>query len=114
MIPESPPNFYCEKCAKSKSTHSIPKPSNTIIRFKGEQIHSDLCGPFPTPSLENALYYISFVDGATRYCSVTFLKIKSEGAEAIINYITELETQYGCKIKSLRTDNGGEYVNEKL
>lgn len=113
-LPECPSNFYCETCARSKSTHSTPKPTVSIARTKGEYIHTDLCGPFPIPSLGNPLYYISFVDDATRYCSVIFLKLKSEAAEAVIHYITKLETQFGCKTKFIRTDNGGEYVNQKL
>ncbi|KAI0993210.1 hypothetical protein K3495_g14974 [Podosphaera aphanis] len=113
-IPECPTNFYCENCALSKSTHSTPIHTNSVARVKGEYIHSDLCGPFPTPSFGNFLYYISFVDDATRYCSVALLKTKSDAANAVIQYITKLETQFNIKTKSIRTDNGGEYVSEKL
>ncbi|KAI0998282.1 hypothetical protein K3495_g9913 [Podosphaera aphanis] len=30
------------------------------------------------------------------------------------DFITELETQYGCRTKAFRSDNGGEYVNKDL
>ncbi|KAI0998542.1 hypothetical protein K3495_g9654 [Podosphaera aphanis] len=65
-------------------------------------------------SLGNALYYISFVDDATRYSCVKFLSCKAEATQAVMNTIAELETQSGCKVKALRTDNGGEYVNKEL
>ncbi|KAI1007727.1 hypothetical protein K3495_g499 [Podosphaera aphanis] len=64
-------------------------------------------------SLRNFCHYISFVD-ATRYSTVRFIKTKSAANQAIIDYILELETQYGCRTKALRSDNGGEYVNEQL
>ena len=81
---------------------------------KGEYIQSDLCGPFPIPSFGNSLYYISFVDDATRYSAVHFVRTKSAAAQATMDFDTELDTQYDCTAKSLRSDNGGEYVNEQL
>ena len=42
------------------------------------------------------------------------MRKKSDAAIVIIGFITELETQYGCRTKTFRSDNGGEYVNNKL
>lgn len=93
IIPKKPSDFSCEACIVSKSTHKKPKPSQIRAEEKGEHIHSDLCGPFPTPSYGNAVYYICFVDDATRYASVQILKCKSEAAQATIKFIMELKTQ---------------------
>ncbi|KAI0999528.1 hypothetical protein K3495_g8668 [Podosphaera aphanis] len=114
IFPDCPYDFHCETCALAKSHHSTPKPSSSRARERGEYIHSDLCGPHPIPSLSNSLYYISFVDDATRYSNVQFLKRKSDAVSAIVGFITELETQYGCRTKTFRSDNGGEYVNNEL
>lgn len=114
FIPGCPENFHCETCALAKSHHSKPKPSLFRAKERGEYIHSDLCGPLPVPSLSQSVYYISFVDDATRYTSIQFLKSKSDATLAIIGFISELETQYGCKTKSFRSDNGGEYINNSL
>ena len=114
VIPKLPSDFTCEACIVSKSTHKTPKPSSSRALEKGQYIHSDLCGPFATPSFGNALYYICFVDDATRYSSVQILKSKSEAAQATIDFLTILDTQYNCRVKSFRTDNGGEYCNATL
>ncbi|KAI0993409.1 hypothetical protein K3495_g14775, partial [Podosphaera aphanis] len=114
LIPDCPANFHCQACSLSKSKHHTPKHATKRATHRGEYIHTDLCGPFPIISLSNLLYYISFVDDATRYSTVLFLKTKSDANQAIIDYILELGTQYGCRTKALRSDNGGEYVNEQL
>ena len=98
----------------SKSVHHKPPPSTFRAKHKGEYIHSDLAGPFPVPSYGNARYYISFIDDATRCTTIRSLRYKSDAAQAIIDFITALEAQYNCKIKFLRSDNGGKYVNESL
>ena len=114
IIPKMPVDFSCEACIVSKSTHKTPKPSRTRAKLRGEYIHSDLCGPFATPSYGNALYYICFVDDTTRYSCVQILKCKSDAANATVEFINRLETQYDFRVKSFRTDNGGEYVNSTL
>ena len=55
-----------------------------------------------------------FVDDATRYSTVCLLKTKSEAAQAIIDYILNLEKQYHCDVKLFRADNDGEYLKDKL
>ncbi|KAI0994735.1 hypothetical protein K3495_g13446 [Podosphaera aphanis] len=114
LIPKSPKEFYCEACSLSKSLHHVPTSSSSQASEKGEYIHSDLCGPFPVPTFGNSLYYISFIDDLTRYSTVQFLKNKSDAAQATIDFISFIETQYSCRTKSFRTDNGGEYVNQSL
>lgn len=113
-IPLCPENFKCEACIIAKSNCNKPKSASTRSKLKGEYIHSDLCGPFPVSSYRGALYYISFIDNATRFSSVKFLKLKSEASQSIIDYISTMETQHDLKIKCFRTDNGGEYLNERL
>ena len=53
------------------------KKSSTRASRKLELIHSDLCGPFPTNSVSGSRYFIIFVDDATRYTWVYFLKRKN-------------------------------------
>lgn len=51
VIPQPSKNFYCEACIASKSTRKLPKSVDSRKTEKGSYIHSDLCGPFPVPSL---------------------------------------------------------------
>ena len=114
VIPPCPENFHCEACTIAKSTHSTPQPSISRAEKEGEYIHSDLCGPFPTPSYSKARYYISFVCDKSRYSWVRFLKNKSDAAQAAIDLTTEIELQDNVKVKRYRTDNGGEFLKEDL
>lgn len=114
IIPPIPDNFHCHECSLAKSTHHTPTSSYSKAERKLELIHSDLCGPFQVHSYGRSLYYISFIDDFTRVTWVRFLKYKSEASQAIEDFVTEMITQHELPVKRFRTNNGGEYVNEKL
>ena len=68
----------CKGCAKGKNVRK-PFPSSDS-KTKGilEMIHSDVCGPMPTTSLNGYVYYITFVDDYSRKTWIYFLKGKDE------------------------------------
>lgn len=102
----------CKRCALGKnSKHAYPKSvhkSKSIL----ELIHTDLCGPMSTPSINGCLYYIIFIDDYSRRTWIYFLKQKesSEVLSKFKEFKTLLENQSGKQIKTLRSDNGGEYI----
>lgn len=55
-------------------------PSGTARRasHKLELVHTDVCGPMRTPSLDNSKYFILFIDNLSRMTWVYFLKERSE------------------------------------
>jgi len=59
-------------------------------------------------------YFVTFIDDKTRWCEIYFLKQKSEVIEKFKEYMQLVENQTGRKIKTLRTDNGKEYVNNEF
>jgi hypothetical protein len=73
-------------------------------------MHSDLSEKFSVKSKGGALYYISLIDEKTRYAWVRFLKKKSDASEALESMVHEAQRQTGRKLKTMRTDRGGEYV----
>jgi hypothetical protein len=77
-------------------------------------IHSDLMGPFPHPSISNAMFVLIFVDDFSRFTWIYFLKKKSEVFRHIKDFKALVETQSEKKIKVLQTDNEGEYVNHEI
>ena len=114
VIPSRPANFHCDACSKAKQTRSPRSPIPRVAREKLDLIHTDLCGPFPSPSYGGSLYYITFVDDATRATWVRFLKRKSDTSQCIKDLVKEMETQHGKTIKAFRSDNGGEYISKEL
>ena len=77
-------------------------------------IHTDLAGPQKTSSLKVNLYYIIFIDDMTRMCWIYFLKSKLEIVGVFWNFKKRIENQSGCKIQTLRSDNGKEYTSEQF
>ena len=75
---------------------------------------SDMWGKSPVKSLTGEEYYVSFIDVTMRFSLITFLKQKSDILTAFKDYCVFIKTQIGNKIKCLRSDNGGEYINEEF
>ena len=66
------------------------------------------------PSIDKARYFITFLDDYSRKTFVYFLKQKDEMPSVIEKFIKLAENQSGKRLKTLRTDNGREYVNSCL
>ncbi|RVW83244.1 Retrovirus-related Pol polyprotein from transposon TNT 1-94 [Vitis vinifera] len=78
---------------------------------KLELVHTDLWGPSPVASLGGSRYYITFIDDSSRKVWVYFLKNKSDVFETFKKWKAMVETETGLKVKCLRSDNGGEYID---
>ena len=77
-----------------------------------ELVHTDLWGPSPVASLGGSRYYITLIDDSSRKAWVYFLKNKSNVFETFKKWKAMVETKTGLKVKCLRSDNGGKYINE--
>ncbi|CAL0329743.1 unnamed protein product [Lupinus luteus] len=76
-------------------------------------LHMDIWGPFSMTSTLGHRYFLTIVDDKSRFTWLYFLKTKSEVPGLIENFAALVGTQFGCKIKSIRSDNGKEfYMNE--
>jgi hypothetical protein len=71
-------------------------------------------GPFLHPSISKARYVLIFVDDFSCFTWTFFLKKKSEVFQHLKDFKSLVDTKSGKKIKFLRTDNGGEYVNHEI
>lgn len=65
----------CGACALGK-VHRDEFPVNVDRnkRYILELVHTDLCGPMQTRSLEGAYYFLLFIDDCTRFTWVHFLR----------------------------------------
>ncbi|KAM1502254.1 hypothetical protein ACFXTO_027626 [Malus domestica] len=98
----------CIECIKGKMTSTHKK---NAIRSNGllELVHIDICGPFPTPTDDGYRYFIIFIDDYSRYCYLYLLTEKSSALNAFQIYKAEVEKQLDKKIKTVKSDRGGEY-----
>ncbi|KAL8089042.1 hypothetical protein AgCh_038706 [Apium graveolens] len=99
----------CETCVEEKLTRSSFKrvERNTKVL---DLIHSDICDLKFAPTRGGNKYFITFIDDCTKYCYVYLLKSKDEAIDKFKIYKEEVETQQTEKIKTIRSDCGGEYV----
>jgi hypothetical protein len=66
------------------------------------------------PTLGGARYVATFLDDYSGLSVAEPLKTKAEVVDAVKRVIPFLETQSGKTLKTVRTDNGGEYINDSL
>jgi hypothetical protein len=103
----------CNGCAKGKNIKNpFPKRDNKAGVL--ELIHSDVCGPMPSSSINGYVYYVSFIDDYSHKTWVYFLKSKEEVFSKFKEFKALIENLSERKIKILWSDNGGEYTSKKF
>ncbi|MCO5581485.1 hypothetical protein L7F22_035370 [Adiantum nelumboides] len=109
---EMPPRHVCEGCVLGKM-HRFAFSQDGSVRAtrKLQLVHSDVCGPMRTPSVGNSLYFVTFIDDFSRFCWVYPLKAKSDVFAIFQHYVSMVENETGCKVQTLRTDRGCEYMS---
>ena len=73
-----------------------------------------MCGPIPSTYLSGFEYYITFVDDYSRNTRIYFLKAKSEVFKKFKEFKSLIENLSNKKIKTLCSDNGGEYTSKEF
>jgi transposase InsO family protein len=79
-----------------------------------ELVHNDVCGPMKTTSRGGAQYFVTFINEFSRKTHVYLLRAKGEVFDKFKKYKALVENQTSMKIKTLRSDNGGEFVSKKF
>ena len=59
-------------------------------------------------------YYVTFIDDYLRYGYVYLMQRKSEIFDKFKEFRAEVENQLGKTIKTLRSDRGGEYLDQEF
>lgn len=102
----------CETCIKAKMTRlKFPKESENRSTNVLDLIHSDICGPMQTKTPSGKRYLLTFIDDFSRFTTIYLLKEKSEAFQKFKEFHELVQNQFGRKIKMIRTDRGGEYLN---
>ena len=68
----------------------------------------------PVRSLGGSLYYVIFIDDYSRKTWLYLLKTTNEVFSKFQEFKAEIENLTSKKIKTLRTDNGGEYTSKEF
>lgn len=103
----------CEICAYGKNTRSPFHQSSSSTSQVLELVHLDLCQMTPN-SLSGCKYFLIIVDDYSRKYFVEFLQNKSQTFDRFEKFRKMAETQTGCKLKAIRSDNGTEFQNSRF
>ena len=119
----------CDACATAKATRHLPKHHLSSYRQQPgkkrrarkkleiemffKEVNSDLIGPMQTEGIDGSRYAIHFTEAKSRHRWLYTMKHKSETLSKIQEFISDIESN-GFKLKLLKTDNGGEYVNDEV
>ena len=104
----------CEHCQHGKKTRSAHKTNVNSSTKPLDLVHTDVCGPMPTRSLGGALYFVTFIDDATRKVWVYPIKAKDDVYHVFRKWLSSVELEKDTKLKALRSDNGGEYTSHEF
>ena len=75
-----------------------------------ELVHTDVGGPITPMSTGQNRYFLTFIDDFSRKTCIYFLKRKSEVFNCFKDFKAIMEKQSGCMIRTVRSDQGGEYT----
>lgn len=118
----------CEGCVLGKGHRTpIPKKSSSRSSKILELVHSDVNGPLETPSMGGSRYFITFIDDYSKWTEVYTMRKKSDSLKYFKIYHKYVQVFTGKhldkiniiqrtkksleELKSIRTDNGGEYIS---
>lgn len=105
------PEQVCSDCLTAKQTRQpFPKSAQWHATEKLSLVYVDLCGPIVPATAGGNKYFMLLVDDYSRWMHVFLLKSKDQAVEVFVKYKAEVENFSNCKIKTLRSDRGGEFL----
>lgn len=106
--------FFCESCQLGKQ-HRLPCKSKKQKRKTdvGEFIHTDLCGPMSEASIGGSKYFFLLKDDYSSFRHVYFIRHKDDTFEKFKEFELVFN-RFGRKIKTIRSDNGTEFKNDRM
>ncbi|XP_052622697.1 uncharacterized protein LOC128127985 [Lactuca sativa] len=102
----------CEQGKQHRKGHPIVIDSKIVEPL--ERLHIDLCGPSIVETLNKKWYILVIVDDFSRFTWVYFLRLKSEVAQTMIEFIKKIEINLKKKVRKIKSDNGYEFKNKVL
>ncbi|KAG2892077.1 hypothetical protein PC119_g24453 [Phytophthora cactorum] len=79
-----------------------------------KQWELDVCGPMLTSTFCGKRYFVTFIDEYSHFCVAYLFRNKSEVADKFAEFVAFAETQTGKVVKTLRSDNDGEYTSGEM
>ena len=113
MISKDDKHGLCQACVDWKKSRN-PFPVGQIqTTEKLQLVHSDI-GPMQTTSFGGPCSCVTFIDDYSRCVKVYCICSKDQVFDGFCEFGALVTSETGLKIKTLRTDGGGEYTSAKF
>jgi len=101
----------CDGCLHAKKTR-IPFPiSENKASNCFDLIHYDIWDAYHIKSFCEASYFLTILDDASRGVWTYVMQDKSEASQLLENFCLMVNTQFGAKVKIIRSDNGKDFTS---
>jgi transposase InsO family protein len=101
----------CHTCPLAKQSR-LPFGTSTISSTKPfDIIHCDIWGRYRHSSISGANYFLTIVDDYTRFTWIFLMRHKTEAQPILKHLFSYVFTQLESRIKTFRSDNGGEFTS---
>ena len=104
----------CDVFLKSKQTRLPFHVSRNKALKPFDLVHCDIWGAYFVKSFYGASYFLTVLDDATRCVWVYLMKTKSEASQLVQDFCAMVQTQFDTKVKTIRSDNGSEFVSNPM
>jgi transposase InsO family protein len=107
-------DLQCNNCDLAKM-HQQPFPGH-FPKVDGllDCVHMDLCGPITPATRGGNRYFLKIVDGHSKFRFIFPMPSKSDTYDHFLTFLNRAETFTGRQLKSVVSDNGGEFVNKRF
>nr|KYP47160.1 Retrovirus-related Pol polyprotein from transposon TNT 1-94 [Cajanus cajan] len=103
-------NTVCDYCHLAKQSR-LPFPVSNSKSFSCfELVHMDIWGPIAITSIHGHRFFLTIVNDFSRHTWTFLMKSKAETRKLIHNFVALIETRFNKRIKTIRTDNGSEFL----
>lgn len=106
-------SHFCDSCIRAKQSR-LPFLCFAKTSSCFDLIHVDIWGRYRHASIDGAHYFLSIVDEFSRGVWVYLMKTKTEAAYFLVMFYNMVETQFGKRVKRIRTDNGSEFRSQHM
>lgn len=104
----------CDGCKRGKMARrkfGSRAPYKATCRL--EVVHSDVC-QLSIKSRNGSRYFVTFIDDYTKFSTVYHIRHKFQVFECFQHFVRQAERETTDKVMELRSDNGGEYVSQRM
>lgn len=109
------PNQLCQACLVAKQIRQLfPATANVRAEEPLELLHIDLCGSITPTTMAGNRYFALIVDDFSRWMWVFMIKTKDQALDVFTKFKLLAENTAGRRIKTLRSDHGGEFLLGKF